>query len=395
MNDLRQRNIAIVTSTRADWGLLSPIAKELNSRSDCHVDIVATNMHLDPHYGNTAAEIEADGLTIARRVPMSAASDSNVDTARAMAQCLDAMAQCLDDLRPDLVVILGDRYEMLAVASAAMMLRIPIAHLHGGEVSEGAIDDRIRHAITKLADLHLTSTEAYRRRVIQMGENPAHVINTGAIGVYNMAHEPVMTLDELTESLDGWELGDNALLVTLHPATADDTPTHCQAEALFDALDHFPQCRLIITYPNNDPQGNIIIDLITRYARRWGDRVKVVPSLGKRRYLSALRYVKGVIGNSSSGIIEVPSAGIPTVDIGMRQHGRIAAPSVIHAESDPQSIARAIALALSDSMRQLASHKANPYLKPDTLRLIVEAIATTPLGELRSKHFNDLPTTCG
>lgn len=370
-----KRKIAIITGTRADWGLLSPIARELHDRPDCQLQVIATNMHLDRRFGNTAAEIEADGFEIAARVPLTAASDSAADTAIAMGECLSGMARALDCLRPDIAVILGDRYEMLAAASAATLLRIPIAHLHGGEVSEGAIDDNIRHAITQLSSLHLTSTEPYRQRVIAMGKDPSTVINTGAIGVFNMLHATLMPRDELIASLDGWNPGERAMLVTLHPATADDTVTSAtQAQAMFEALDRFPQSRLLITYPNNDPDHEAIIEAISQYARRWGDRVKVVPSLGWRRYLSALQLVSAVVGNSSSGIIEVPSAGIPTVDIGARQRGRIAADSVIHCAPHAESIAQAIALALSPQMQSLAALCHNPYMQPDTLQRIIAAL---------------------
>ncbi len=375
-----KRSIAIITSTRADWGLLSPIATALRQHPGCEVSVVATNMHLNPKFGHTIDDIEADGFTIAARVPLTPVTDSPVDTAVAMGECVSGMARALNDLKPHMVVILGDRYEMLAAASAATLLRIPIAHLHGGEESQGAVDDMIRHAITQLSQLHLTSTEPYRRRVIAMGKNPESVINTGAIGVYNMLHVPLMSHQELVESLEGWDPGESALLVTLHPATADDSITSAQqARAMFEALDRFPRQRLLITYPNNDPDHESIIESIEEYSRKWGDRVKVVPSLGWRRYLSALRYVKGVVGNSSSGIIEVPSAGIPTVDIGSRQKGRIAAESVIHCLPDADSIEAAIDRALSDDMQQLAAKCHNPYMKPDTLRLIVEAIAGVSL----------------
>jgi UDP-N-acetylglucosamine 2-epimerase (non-hydrolysing) len=270
-------------------------------------------------------------------------------------------------------------------------MRVPIAHIAGGEISEGAIDDNIRHAITKLSALHLVATEPYRRRVIAMGEAPERVINTGAIGVYNIAHEPLMPLSELEASI-GCAISEGTLLVTMHPATADDGTTSGERmAALLDALDRFEDSKVIITYPNNDAGADDIIALISAYAAKWPGRVVVVPSLGRRRYLSALRHVAAVVGNSSSGIVEVPSAGIPTVDVGMRQRGRIAADSVIHAADDADSIARAIALALDPATRERARSVKNPYFKPDTLDIIVNAVATTPLDSLRVKRFYDGP----
>lgn len=380
-----KRKVAIVTSTRADWGLLSPIARGLSARDDVAVTVVATNMHLDPSLGHTLDEIRADGFAEPVIADMPVGCSTPVEAAAAMGKCLGSTAVALADIGPDLLVILGDRFEMLAVASAATLLRIPIVHIAGGEISEGAFDDSVRHAITKLSSLHLTATEPYRRRVIQMGEAPGRVINTGAIGVYNNFHTALMTRDELSRSL-GICIGDNCVLVTLHPATLDSEPPRVRAEALACALDRFPELQVLWTYPNNDPGGREIIEVIDAYAAAHPRRVTVVPSLGRVRYLSALRCVKAVIGNSSSGIVEVPSAGIPTVDIGIRQRGRIAADSVIHCEATADAITAAVARALHTD----ASATVNPYFRPDTLSRIVDAIALTPVEGLIPKHFHDL-----
>lgn len=383
------RKIAIATGTRADWGLLSPIARALAERTDCRVVILATNMHLSPRYGETIREIEADGLTEIRRVVMPAGIETPVETVDAMAACMSAMAHELADLQPDLLVILGDRFEMLATATAALMLRVPIVHISGGEISEGAVDDSIRHAITKMASLHLTSTEPYRRRVIAMGEEPERVINTGAIGVYNIVHTPLLSREEL-ESAIGLALPQGSLLVTYHPATLDDGDVAERCRALLKALDRFPESNVIITYPNNDPRGRVIIDLIEEYGRENSGRVRVIPSLGNARYLSALRYVSAVVGNSSSGIIEVPSMGIPTVDIGIRQKGRLCSDSVIHCGDSTEEISAAIAFALSPEGQEKARTTPNPYAQPDTLDIMVRAIAETPLDRLRTKKFYDI-----
>lgn len=385
-----KRKVCIVTGTRAEWGLLSGIARELSSRSEVTLQIVATNMHLDPRYGMTVNEIVNDGFNVDERVPIPPLSDSEADRARAMALCGLGMADAFERLQPDVVVILGDRYEMLAVASVATVMRIPIVHIAGGEITRGAIDDSIRHAITKMASLHLTATAEYRQRVISMGEAPSRVVNTGAIGVYNAMNEKLMDLKELEESV-GFEIGEDSLLVTMHPATLDDTDTAIHIDNLLKALDFFKDNRIIFTYPNNDARGEVIINMIDRYAAANPERVHVVPSLGKKRYLSALKYVKAVIGNSSSGIVEVPSMKIPTVDIGSRQSGRLAADSVIHTDTDTASIKRAISLALSDRWQEKSRATVNPYYKPDTLQLIVNAIATTPLNILQHKEFYDQP----
>ncbi|MBQ9077754.1 MAG: UDP-N-acetylglucosamine 2-epimerase (hydrolyzing) [Muribaculaceae bacterium] len=383
------RKVCIVTGTRADWGLLSGIARELKKREQVELQIVATNMHLSHRYGYTVNEIISDGFSIDAEVPMPENSGNHAGTAKAMGICLTGISEAFSRLQPDVTVILGDRYEMLAVAAAATVMRIPIIHIAGGAISEGAIDDSIRHAITKLSSLHLTETECYRQRVIQMGESPDHVINTGAIGVYNILNETLMPRSELEKSI-GTTIGKNTLLVTLHPATLDTVPVEYRCKSLLDALDNFPDYNIIFTYPNNDANGRIIIDMIENYASLNGKRVTVIPSLGKKRYLSALKYVAAVIGNSSSGIVEVPSMGIPTVDIGIRQRGRMASESVIHCAEDSKSITDAIALALSPAGQENARKATNPYYKQDTLQTIADAVANTPLESLHHKKFYDL-----
>lgn len=384
------RKIAIATGTRADWGLLSGIAVALRERPDCSVTVLATNMHLQPRYGLTVNEIKADGFDDVVCVPMPDTGDTPVGTVEAMAVCMSGMARVLGELKPDVMVILGDRFEMLATATAALMLRVPIVHIAGGEISEGAIDDSIRHAITKMSSLHLTSTEVYRRRVIAMGEEPERVINTGSIGVWNLLNGPLMSRAGLEESI-GFALPHGSLLVTYHPVTLDSGDTASRCRELLSALDRFPDSHVLITYPNNDAQGRVIIDMIEEYAACNPQRVRVIPSLGKLRYLSALRCVSAVVGNSSSGIIEVPSMGIPTVDIGIRQRGRLCSDSVIHCGDSADEISHAIAEALSSEGQERARNAANPYVRPDTLALSVQAIAETPLASMHAKKFYDIP----
>ncbi|MDD6280245.1 MAG: UDP-N-acetylglucosamine 2-epimerase [Muribaculaceae bacterium] len=383
-----KRKICIVTSTRADWGLLSGVAKALNDSESVELQIIATNMHLDPRFGMTVNEILDDGFTVNERVEMPAASDSPADTAVATAKCLEGMARAFQRLKPDILVILGDRYEMLAVATAATIMRIPIAHISGGEISEGAFDDSIRHALTKLSTLHFTATNAYRNRVISMGEDPANVFYTGALGVYNIINEPVLTKAEL-DSFVGIDINPSALLVTFHPATLDPVPVKERIGALLEALDWFKTSNVIFTYPNNDPQGEVIIREINDYAQKNPHRVAVVPSLGRTRYISMLHYVAAVVGNSSSGIVEVPSMHIPTVDIGIRQKGRIAAPSVIHCDSATEAIHAAISFALSPAAKRIALFSSNPYARPDTVKLITDRLIETDLSRIATKRFVD------
>ncbi len=386
--DSMPRKICIVTSTRADWGLLCGVARKLRDSEMARLQIIATNMHLDPRYGMTVNEIIDDGFEIDERVEMNAPTDSTVDTAIATGKCLEGMARAFDRLKPDMVVILGDRYEMLAVATAATIMRIPIAHIAGGEISEGAFDDNIRHALTKLSSLHFTATDAYRERVISMGEDPEHVFNTGALGVFNILNEPVIPKKELEEFI-GLDINTSTLLVTLHPATRDPIPVEERCEALLQALDGFQASHVIFTYPNNDPDGEIVIRMIEEYRQANPTRVAVVPSLGRSRYLSALHYVSAVVGNSSSGIVEVPSMHIPTVDIGIRQQGRIAASSVIHCEAEADQIHQAISYALSPAGKRLALETDNPYAKRDTVNRIVTRLLHTDLQKLASKKFID------
>lgn len=388
MKNSGKRKICIVTSTRADWGILSGLARDLRDNEAVELQVVATNMHLNPRYGMTVDEIIEDGITVNERVEMNARSDSPLHTAIATGKCLEGMAKAFNRLKPDLLLILGDRYEMLAVATAATIMRIPIAHIAGGEISEGAFDDNIRHALTKLSTIHFTATDAYRNRVISMGEDPSLVFNTGSLGVYNILKEAVIPQSELEKSI-GLDINASTLLVTLHPATMDIVPVAERCQALLDALDGFASSHIIFTYPNNDPDGQVIIDMINAYAARNPRRAVVVPSLGRRRYISALHYVSAVVGNSSSGIVEVPTMRIPTVDIGIRQQGRIAASSVIHCGADADDIHQAISFALSPAGKRLALETDNPYAKRDTIRRITEILVTVSPDKLLAKRFVD------
>lgn len=390
MNEIKRRKIAIVTSTRADWGLLSPVAQALKEQSEVDLAIIATNMHLDAARGMTVNEILADGFEVAARVDMTPTDDSPLAITEAMSRCLAGMGAAFAELKPDIIVILGDRYEMLAVASAATVMRIPIAHISGGEITEGAIDDNIRHAISKLSSLHFATTDTHRNRLIAMGEQPSTVVNAGALGVYNIANLKLLSLPELEKQL-GFAIRRPAAIVTYHPATNDTEASPAERfSALLSALDRFPELSLIITYPNNDPRSEGLIAMIEDYARRNSGRVHAVPSLGRLRYLSALQSVDAVIGNSSSGVVEVPSAHIPTVDIGIRQHGRTASDSVIHCADDSDSISSAIGYALSAEGKNKASEAPNPYFNRSTVRLIVDKLLEADPPALLPKRFHDI-----
>lgn len=383
--------VCIITGTRADWGLLTPLARALADIADVRLQIVATNMHLMEEYGMTVHEIEDAGFSIDARVPMDVEGETSASRVRAMSLCMNGMADVFERLAPDVALILGDRFEMLAVASAAAMMRIPIVHIAGGTVSEGALDDSIRHAITKLATLHLVETDEARQRVIQMGEDPEKVVNTGALGVYNIMNQELMSAEQLAASLDGFDLSvGRSMLVTFHPATLDNGDPATQITNLIAALDAFPTCKVLFTHPNNDAGGEAIAARIQEYAAANADHVHFVRSLGMVRYLSALQFVDVVVGNSSSGIVEVPSMHIPTVDIGIRQRGRLCSDSVIHCSVDSADIQMAIARALSPAGQHRARTAINPYYKPDTVAYMVEAILSLGSGPAGPKKFYNL-----
>lgn len=376
--------IAVATTTRADWGLLSPLASALHEKG-AEVLIMAAAMHYNPQMGLTWHEIENDGFTIAAAIP------ANGDPAHVASVCLEGFARELNRLRPDCLICLGDRFEMLAIATAASIQRIPIVHIAGGAISEGAFDDAFRHAITKLASLHLTETEPYRRRVINMGEDPERVICTGAIGVHNVLSVKPLPQQQV-EDFVGMRLGRNSVICTMHAATLSPIPPEKQLSELLHALEQFPHLRVIFTHPNNDVDPVPLIALLNGFASHHPERAVVIPSMGRVRFLSALRYVDAVIGNSSGGIVEVPSMGIPTLDIGIRQRGRTAADSVIHCGDTASEIAAGLQRVLSDEVRNIAAHTVNPYGGTDTLAKMCEAILSTDFATILPKKFHDIST---
>ena len=384
------KTLCIATSTRADWGILRPLAEALRDSGRVRLQILATNMHLMDTYGHTIDEIVAAGFDVDARVPMPDAGDSPEKRAEAMGVCLGGTAAALGRLKPDALLLLGDRYEMKAVASAAAVMGIPIIHLHGGEISEGAIDDSLRHAITKLSTLHLTATDEYRRRVIQLGEHPDRVVNTGALGVWNLMNQPRISRAELCDSL-GLDASVPFAVVTFHPATLDRVAPAERCRAMVEALDRFPQLNIIATYPNNDAGNEEIIEVLKQWAARSAGRVALVKTLGMHRYLSAISMAAVVVGNSSSAIIEVPAAGTPAVNIVIRQRGRLHSPLVIDCGDSADLIEEAVKKALNPTFVEDARRSPNPYCKENTLELAVETVLefmdTLPV---EPKKFYDL-----
>ena len=384
------RKICIITGTRAEFGLLSGLMRLVQQSELTTLQVVATNMHLSERFGNTYKEIEEAGFPIDYKVPMLDENGVNDSTAtlKAMSRALSRFAEAYDVLQPDLIVVLGDRYEILAAVEAALIKQIPIAHIHGGELTFGSYDDAIRHSITKMSHLHFTSTEEYRKRVIQLGEQPERVFYIGALGVENIKRVPLMTKEEIEEDLK-FEVGDKTLLITYHPVTLSESDPIDDINALFEAIDEHSDLRVIFTMPNSDTGGQVIADAIERYAEEHTDKVRVYKSLGMKRYLSVMKYCAAVVGNSSSGIIETPSFHIPTLNIGSRQDGRIAADSVYNCGTNKESIAAGLDYILSDKFRERAANTTNPYEKEGTAQAIFDVISTYPLNDVIKKQFYD------
>lgn len=377
------RKVAVFTGTRAEYGLLYWLLKDLQQDSEIELQLLVSAMHLSPEFGMTYQQIETDGFTITEKVEMLLSSDSAVGTAKSIGLGVLGFADALERMKPDVLVVLGDRFEALAVTQAAMILRIPIAHIHGGEITEGAYDDAIRHAITKLSLLHFTSTEAHRNRVIQLGEHPSRVFNVGAVGLDHLQRSKMFSLAELSASLN-FKLEQPYFLVTYHPVTLASEPAKASFENLLKALDAFPQHQIILTYPNADDGGREIIPLLEAYAKQQPSRVLAIPSLGQKRYLSAVKHAAAVVGNSSSGIIEVPSFKVPTVNIGERQRGRLAAESVFSCPSNTAAIIETLQLGLKSDLTQVV----NPYGKGKASEAILKQLKAADLSVV--KTFYDL-----
>ncbi|MDO6686261.1 MULTISPECIES: UDP-N-acetylglucosamine 2-epimerase [unclassified Agarivorans] len=365
--------VAVFTGTRAEYGLLFWLLKDIQSDPDLTLQLLVSGTHLSPEFGDTYKQIEKDGFQIDEKIEILLSSDSPVGTAKSMGLGVLGFADALSRLAPDVLVILGDRFEALAAAQTAMILRIPIIHLHGGEITEGAYDDAIRHAITKLSYLHGTSTDEYRNRVIQLGESPERVKNVGAIGLDHLNRGSFMTISELSESLN-FDLTDPYFVVTYHPVTLGDESPEDSFQALLDALDEYPNHQIILTYPNADDGGRRIIPMLEAYAAKQPGRVLAIPSLGQIRYLSSVKRAAAVIGNSSSGIIEVPAFDVPTVNIGSRQKGRLAAKSVLDTSATKESIDTAIKLAVDRKYKVKGEMIENPYGQGDSSKQVIKMI---------------------
>ncbi len=381
------KKVCVVTGTRAEYGLLKPLIEKINNDAEMKLQLAVTGMHLSPEFGLTYKEIEQDGFEITERCEMLLSSDTPNGIAKSVGLGTIGFADIFTKIVPDMTVILGDRYEAFA---AAMIHRIPIAHIHGGELTLGAVDDAIRHSITKMSTLHFTSTEEYRKRVIQLGEEPDRVFCVGALGVENIKTQQLMSREELSQSID-FPLDLPYVLVTFHPVTLENATACKQFDNLLTSLDGVREYRILFTKANADTDGRIINEKIDSYVKNNKGRAVAYTSLGMKRYLSALQYSEMVIGNSSSGILEAPSFKIPTVNIGSRQLGRIRAKSVIDCTNSVEAISDAISKAKALKTKRELENIRNPYEKSNTSENILFEIRRYLLnGKLAVKNFYDI-----
>ena len=388
MNNQKTKKICVVTGTRAEYGLLYWLMKAIQNDPDLELQVIVTGMHLSPEFGLTYKEVEKE-FNINKKIEMLLSSDTAVGISKSMGLAQISFAEAYEELQPDLVVLLGDRYEIFSAASAAMIARIPIAHLHGGETTEGAFDEAIRHSITKMAYWHFTAAEPYRQRVIQLGESPDRVFNVGGLGIENIKRLPLLSKPDFEKSID-FKLARCNLLITYHPVTLETASATAQFQALLDAVDTLENTHLIFTKANSDTDGRIINQMIDHYVSQNSHKSVAFASLGQLRYLSALQYVDAVVGNSSSGIAEVPSFKKATINIGDRQKGRLKAQSIIDCVPTEQGIKDALKTVYSDDFQTMLLSTVNPYGDGEASSKILPIIKRDIAAKDLKKIFYDL-----
>ena len=382
------KKICVVTGTRAEYGLLYWLLKEIEADKELELQVIVTGMHLSPEFGLTYKEIEKE-FKINKKIEMLLSSDTSVGISKSMGLAQISFAESYDELKPDVVVVLGDRYEIFSATSAAMIARIPIAHIHGGEKTEGAFDESIRHSITKMSHLHFTATEEYKNRVIQLGEHPSRVFNVGGMGIENIKRLKLLSKDEFEKSIE-FKLNIKNILVTFHPVTLENSTAKEQFQQLLDAIDELEDTNIIFTKANSDTDGRVINQMIDEYVTKNFQKSVQFTSLGQLRYLSALQYVDAVVGNSSSGLAEAPSFKIGTINIGDRQKGRIKASSVIDCEPNKDSILKSFEKLYSKEFQETLKTTINPYGNGCASKKIVEILKNVDLKNILKKSFYDL-----
>jgi GDP/UDP-N,N'-diacetylbacillosamine 2-epimerase (hydrolysing) len=385
------RKICVITGTRAEYGLLRWVMQGIKDDPKLTLQVIATGMHLSPEFGLTYREIEKDGFQIARKVEMLTSSDTAVGISKSMGLGLIGFADALNELKPDLIMVLGDRFEIFAAVSAALVARIPVAHLHGGEATEGAFDEALRHSITKMSHLHFVAAEEYRQRVIQLGEQPRRVFLVGGLGIDNIKRLKLLDRTELEASLD-FKLGQKSLLITFHPVTLEASTAADQLAELLAALAALNDTQLIFTMPNADTEGRALIKMVAEFVAQHSN-ARAYTSLGQLRYLSCIAHVDGVVGNSSSGLTEVPSFHKGTINIGDRERGRLQAASVINCAPARQSIEAALEKLYSADFQASLSGVCNPYGEGGASQKVVKAIKHFEINDVAKKSFYDLPAS--
>ena len=383
-----KRKICVVTGTRAEYGLLYWLLKEIEADKELELQVIVTGMHLSPEFGLTYKEIEKE-FKINKKIEMLLSSDTSIGISKSMGLAQISFAESYDELKPDIVIVLGDRYEIFSATSAAMIARIPIAHIHGGEKTEGAFDESIRHSITKMSHLHFTATEEYKNRVIQLGEHPSRVFNVGGMGIENIKRLKLLSKEEFEKSIE-FKLNSKNILVTFHPVTLENSTAKEQFQQLLDAIDELEDTNIIFTKANSDTDGRVINQMIDEYVTKNSHKSIVFTSLGQLRYLSALQYVDAVVGNSSSGLAEAPSFKIGTINIGDRQKGRIKASSVIDCEPNKDSILNSFEKLYSKEFQETLKTTINPYGSGCASKKIVEILKNVNLKNILKKSFYDL-----
>lgn len=384
------RKICVFTGTRAEYGLLFPLLKKIKNDDELSLQLLVSGAHLSADFGATAEIIEKDGFVIDEKVDMQLSSDTPADICKSMGVGVMGFGEALERMRPSLLILLGDRYEAFMAAAAAIVCRVPIAHLHGGETTEGAIDEALRHAMTKMSCLHFVSTEKSRQRVIQMGEDPERVFHVGALGIENIRDFQLLSREELEREI-AFPLGEQCAVVTYHPETLGDDDKGLIFQELLQSFEEFPNLKLIFTKANADTHGRVINKMIDQYVNNHKYRAIAFSSMGQIRYLSAVKHADVVVGNSSSGIIEAPSLQTPTVNIGSRQQGRERAATVIGCREDGTfGITEALRKALSQEFINSLKDSVNPYAKEDVSKNILKNIKAFDKEKIILKKFYDL-----
>ena len=387
---MKKRKVCVITGSRAEYGLLYWIMREISKSNALELQLVVTGMHLSPEFGSTYKFIEADGFHIDRKVEILVSSDTSIGVSKSIGLGLIGFADAFDALKPDIILLLGDRFELLSAASAALVTTIPVAHIHGGEVTEGAFDDAIRHSITKMSQLHFTSTEVYRNRVIQLGEESNRVFNVGAPGLDNIDRLSLIDRAGVEEIL-GMKLGSKSLLVTWHPVTLEPGTSKASFSNILQVLGELESTKIVFTKANADTEGRLINSMIDDFVSYKRERAVAYVSLGQVNYLSVLKEVTGILGNSSSGIIEAPSLGTGTLNIGDRQLGRVRSDSVIDCEDNITSINKGLEKLFSEEFCKTLSNVENPYRGGDVAGKITEILSDYPLKGVIKKKFVDIP----